>query len=265
MSDGMSASGTSSSAEPLSQRPVTRSFGRGTISGILITAAVHGALGLALYESQRHEDPPPPAIRDVIVTKMVQLGKPREKFWLPRNVVTPPPPKPTPQTIKIATSPDAAPAPPPPAKPPPKVEDTQISSDLKRALQRAKSLAQAAKEEPPEGSLTGSLEGTSNVAEIGDEYATKVHDAIHRNWAAPSGLLDETQLRGLVALVRVTIAVDGRLGAPVLKQSSGNQTFDDAAVQAVRATGQVPPMPPEVRSRFRSGVEIEFDGKDLTR
>ncbi|HEY0709341.1 MAG TPA: energy transducer TonB [Polyangia bacterium] len=261
----MTSPGTSPGTETLGQRPATRPLGRGTISGILITALVHGGLIYALYESQRRETPPPPAVRDVIVTKMVQLGKPREKFWLPRNVVTPPPPKPPPQAIKIATSPDAAPAPPPPVKPPPKVEDEKISSDLKRALQRAKSLAQAAKEEPPEGSLTGSLEGTSNVAEIGDEYATKVHDAIHRNWAAPSGLLDETQLRSLVALVRVSIAVDGRLGAPVLKQSSGNQTFDDAALQAVRATGNVPPMPPEVRSRFRSGVEIEFDGKDLTR
>ncbi|HEY0713003.1 MAG TPA: hypothetical protein VGF45_10040, partial [Polyangia bacterium] len=112
----MSASGTSSGTETLSQRPATRPLGRGTFSGILITAAVHGGLIYAVYESQKRDAPPPPAIRDVIVTKMVQFGKPREKFWLPRNVVTPPPKPPPPQAIKIATSPDAAPAPPPPVK-----------------------------------------------------------------------------------------------------------------------------------------------------
>jgi TonB family protein len=242
-----------------------RPLGRGTMGGLLLTLAVHGGLLYLVYHAQQKQPPAEPAVRDLMVTKMVTLGKPREKFWLPR-IVTPPPPVKAPEpVVKVAENPDAAPAAPPPVKPPPKVEDKQISTDLKRALARAKMLAQAAKEEPAEGSLTGSTEGTTSTAEEGDAYATQVHDAIHRNWSAPSGLLNDVQLGGLSAEVRVQIAEDGRLSAPTLSRSSGNDVFDDACVAAVRATGRVPPVPAAARARFRRGVVIEFDGKDLAK
>ena len=244
---------------------VQRRLGRGVISGVLVTLAVHGALFYAVYDSQVNAPPPPPVIRDLMVTKMITLGKPREKFWLPRIVTPPPPVKPPPATIKIANSPDAAPAPPPPVKPPPNLEDRQISNDLKRALARAKMLSQSAKDEPPEGSLTGSESGTTSSAEEGDAYATQVSDAIHKNWSAPAGLLDDAQLKSLTAEVRVSIAEDGRLGAPAMVRPSGNELFDDSCLQAVRSTGQVPPMPPAARARFRHGVVILFGGKDLAR
>jgi TonB family protein len=126
-------------------------------------------------------------------------------------------------------------------------------------------LAAAAKEEPPEGSLTGSEQGTTNTAEEGDAYGTAVHDAIHRHWNAPSGLLDDAQLKGLAAEVRVPIAQDGKLGTPSLARASGNELFDNSCLEAVRSTERVPPMPPAVRPRFRNGVVIEFEGKDLAR
>ena len=246
-------------------QPGHRPLGRGSVTGILVTAAVHGALIFAVYDSQVHAPPPPPAIRDLMITRMVTLGKPREKFWLPRIVTPPPPAKVPPPTIKIATSPDAAPAPPPPVRPPPNLEDRQLATDLRRALARAKMLSQSVKEEPPEGSLQGSTSGTTSTAEEGDAYATQVYEAIHRNWSAPSGLLDDAQLKGLSADVRVQIAADGRLGAPSLVRSSGNDLFDDASLQAVRSTAQVPPVPPAARVRFRHGVVLLFDGKELAR
>ena len=232
----------------LDHRPV----GRGAIAGVLVTAAVHGA-------------PPPVAIRDLMVTKMVTLGKPREKFWLPRVVEPPPPVKPPPEVIKVAENPDAGPAPPPPVKPPPQVEDHKISTDLRRALQRAKALSQSVKEEPPEGSLTGSAEGTTSTASEGDEYATAVFNAIHRNWNAPSGLLDEAQLKGLTADVKVVISDGGQLGAPTLVKPSGNELFDDSCLEAVRTTGHVPPVPAAMRARYRRGVTLGFEGKELAR
>ena len=243
-----------------------RSLGRAWFSGLVITLGVHGLLGMMVYLGQVKSAPREPAIRDLLVTKTISLGKPREKFWLPRIVTPPPPPPPPPpEAIKIANSPDAAAAPPTPPKDPPKPEDKRISSDLRRALQRAKMLSQAAKEEPPEGSLTGSATGNSSSAEEGDEYATQVRDAIHRNWSSPSGLLDEAQLAQLEAVVRVRISDSGQLSGASLVKPSGNALFDDSAVQAVKSTSQVPPIPPASRARFRRGLEIEFTGKDLPR
>jgi TonB family protein len=232
---------------------------------LLVTVALHGGLGYLVYHSQMSTPPPPPVVRDLMVTKLVKLGAKREKFWLPRIETAPPPPPPPKAEIKLATNPDAAPAPPPPVKPPPQPEDKRIPTDLKRALQRAKMLAAAAKDEPPEGSLTGSERGTSSTAEEGDAYGSAVEEAIHRHWNAPSGLLDDAALKGLAAEVRVPIAPDGRLGAPSLARPSGNELFDNSCLEAVRATERVPPIPPEVRSRFRHGVVIEFQGKDLPR
>jgi TonB family protein len=242
----------------LDHRPV----GRGAMGGILLTVAVHGALIFAVYDAQVRSPPAPPAIRDMMVTKMVKLGKEREKFWLPKVETAPPPPPPPQEVIKVADSPDAAPAPPPPVKPPPQPEDKRISTDLRRALQRAKSLAQSVKEDP-EGSLTGSEEGTSSNASEGDAYATQVNQAIHRNWNAPSGLLDDAQLQGLVADVQVTIGTEGQLGTPAVVKSSGNQLFDDSCVQAVRSTGRVPAPPAAQRAKFRKGLVLEFEGKTL--
>jgi protein TonB len=253
-----------SNTEPeiqLDHRPI----GRGAVTGMLVTAAVHGALIFAIYDSQVNATPPPPAVRDLMVTKMISFGKPREKFWLPRVVEPPPPVAPPPEVIKIADSPDAPPAPPPPVKPPPQVEDRKISTDLKRALQRAKSLSQSVKEEPPEGSLTGSTEGTTSTASEGDEYATQVFNAIHRNWSAPSGLLDDAQLKGLAAEVLVVIGEGGQLGTPSLVKPSGNDLFDDSCLQAVRATGRVPPVPAAMRARYRRGVTLDFEGKELAK
>lgn len=242
-----------------------RSLGRGLpgAAGLLITLGIHGALAFIVYQSQMRSEPRPEAVRDVIITKMVRFEKPREKHWLPR-IVQPPPPKAPEPVIKVTDNPVAPPAPPAP-KEAPKPQDREISKDLQRALQRAQALARAAKEEPEEGSAQGSLEGTANENVIGDEYMTAVHDAIKRNWSAPSGLLNDAQLAGLTTEVKVHIDSDGSLKNPSLFKSSGNDLFDDACVQAVKATGQVPPPPVAWRTRVRRGVSLEFAGRDLSR
>jgi TonB family protein len=228
--------------------------------GMFITALMHGALVAVVYLSQVHSAPRPEAARDLMVTQLVTLGKPREKFWLPR-IVQPPAPKIQQPVIKVAEDPNAPAAP----KEAPKPEDAEISKDLRNALKRAQMLKRAAAEEENEGSLTGSNEGTSSTATTGDEYATKIHNAIKKNWSAPSGLLNDAQLAGLSADVRMQIADDGTIENPKLQKSSGNDLFDDSCMQAVRATGKVPPPPAGVRAQFRRGVTLGFDGKGLAR
>jgi TonB family protein len=239
-----------------------RSLGRGGLAGIAITLVIHGALLLLVYQSQRKSAPRPDAIRDLIITKSVKFTKPREKFWLPRIVQPPEPTRPEP-VLKLNENPlvTPPPEPPPPPKEAPKPED-KISKDMQRALRRAQALANAAKEED-EGSTAGTALGQDNQNVQGDEYATAVHDAIKRNWNVPAALVNE--LSGKVTGVIVRVDADGTLKAPQLRQSSGNDLFDDSAVGAVRATGQVPPPPPHLRAMYRKGVLIEFDGKDAPR
>jgi TonB family protein len=217
-------------------------------------------LGGLIYYGQLKNPPRPEAARDMIVTKLVALGKPREKFWLPRIVE---PPKPKPQAaIKLSEDPNAAPAP----KEAPKLEDTKISKDLRRALERGRALAQSAgAEEQAEGSLTGSAFGTANQAAAGDEYATAIFEAIRGNWNTPSGLVSDSELAALSAEIRISISPDGKLGNPRVLKPSGNQYFDDSCVQAVNATVRVPPPPEGLAARFKRGTLLVFSGKDLAR
>jgi colicin import membrane protein len=238
-----------------------RRLGRGHVGGLLATLAIHGGIVGLVYYTQIRGPAVEEVPRDLMVTKIVTLGKPREKFWLPR-IQQPPKPKVQQPVIKVAEDPNAAPAAPREA---PKPEDAEISKDLRRALQRAKMLAQAAEDEPAEGSATGSELGTASEASEGDAYATAIFEAIRRNWVAPTGLVNDAELARLVAEVRVQIAEDGRLINPTLHKSSGNPYFDDSSVQAVKTTGRVPPPPPAQRARFRRGMALEFMGKELAR
>jgi TonB family protein len=231
-----------------------RPLGRGTsFGGMFATLLIHVSLGALIYFAHDKSPPPLEQPRDVIVTKLVALGKPREKFWLPRIVE---PPKPKIPALKLTDDPNAAPAP----KEAPKVDDADLSKEMRRALKRAQMLAQAT-EEPAEGSLSGSAEGTSSQGSVGDEYATAVYSAIRGNWVTPTGLVTDAELATLTMVMRISISPEGKLGAPIVKQSSGNGYFDDSCIQAVKATGQVPPPPPN----FKRGFNLKFAGKDMAR
>ncbi len=236
-----------------------RSLGRASGAGVVVTILVHGAIATVVFISQIQSPPRPEAPRDMIVTQLVKFGNPRPKYWLPRIVQ--PKPKAPPPVLKVTENPNAPPAP----KEAPKVDDVEISKDLRHALQRAQALARASADEPTEGSLTGSEQGVATQATSGDEYATAVHEAIRKNWSAPSGLVNDSDLARLEADVRVSISDDGTLLGPRIDKASGNQFFDDSCVQAVKATGRVPPPPAALRARFRRGLLITFAGKDLAR
>jgi protein TonB len=238
-----------------------RRLGRGTIAGVLVTLAIHGGIGAVVYVSQIASPPRPEAARDVIVTKMVALGKPRDPFWLPR-LVQPAKPKVQQPVIKVTEDPNAPPAP----KEAPKPEDAEVSKDLKRALERARRLSQlAAAEEPPEGSLTGSAQGTSSEATQGDEYATQIFETIRRNWTAPTGLVNDAELVRLTTEIVVRVDDNGTLLEPRMRKPSGNQFFDDSCMQAIKAAGKVPPPPAAVKALYRRGVSLDFVGKELAR
>ena len=205
-------------------------------SGLLITLALHGGLFAAIAVANSKEQPPLVISRDFVVAEMVKLGKPRDKFWLPR-ITQPQRSTAPPDALKVADDPNAKAAP----KEAPRPDDPTISKDLKRALDRARKLEQlAVPEEPDEGSLTGSKLGTSNH-ETGDAYQAQVVGLLHQNYNFPAGI-DVGQINNPPE-IRFDIGADGTLGGVRLAKPSGNSFVDDACVDAAKLTAKVPPPP----------------------
>jgi TonB family protein len=221
----------------VARRDGIRRGSRRNFSGLLITLALHG--GVLLAVARAHNKPETPMIveRDFVRAEMVKLGKPRDKFWLPR--ITQPPP-PAPNAIKLSEDPNAKPA------EAPKPEDPKISKDLKRALERARKLeALAAPDEPDEGALNGSKLGTANQA-LGDQYLAEITGLLRQNYNLPAGMAPD-QI-ATPPEIKFTIGADGSLSNIKLTKSSGNPLVDDSCVTAAQLTRKVPP-PPGGRSR----------------
>jgi colicin import membrane protein len=229
------------------------------VGGAFLTLLIHaGLLGL-VYWGNIKAPLPAEQPRDLMVTRMVKLGKPREKFWLPR-IVEPPQPKAPDPVIKVAENPEAAPA----VKEEPRPKDPTISKTTQKAYDRARALAKNMPDEPAEGSLSGSASGTSSEASVGDEYATKIMEAVRKNWTVPTGL-SVGDVLNLETEIRIAISPSGEITASSVRKSSGNTLYDDSCLQAVQTTRHVPPPPPEVRAMYRRGIALLFGGKDLAR
>ncbi|SRR6266508_4910715 len=203
---------------------------RRSFSGLLITAALHAGVLLAVAAAHNDSEVPLIVQRDFVQAEMVKLGKPRDKFWLPR--ITQPPRATVPDAIKISEDPNAKAAP-----EAPKPEDPKISKDLKRALERARKLeALAVPEEPDEGALDGSKLGSSNRA-LGDQYLAGILGQLRQNYNLPAGMApDQIQTP---PEIRFTIGADGTLSGSKLTKSSGNPLVDDACIAAVQLTQKV--------------------------
>jgi TonB family protein len=235
-----------------------RRASRRNLAGLLITLVLHaGILGAVKIAHSKGEEPLD-IPRDFVVAKLVKLGKPRDKFWLPR-ITQPPRPKAPAPTIKISEDPNAAKAP----VEAPRPDNPEISKNLRRALDRAHKLEQLADTEPDEGQLTGSVNGTATEASAGDAYATAIFDAVRKNWTTPTGLVTDAELARLTTTIKIRVGDDGTILESKLLRSSGNSFYDDSCVTAIQATHKVPPPPANVRRLAARGYALEFAGKDM--
>lgn len=235
-----------------------RPLGRGTFfGGVLATLAIHLGLAYVIWHASKAE-PPPAGEHEVMITKMIKFGKPREKFWLPR-ITEPPPPKVTEPTIKVSENLDAKPAVKEEKKEKPK--DEKLSKSVQDVLNRRRAMLQNADPDTT-GDLSGDRNSDANETQQGDPYATEIYNAIRKNWNVPTGLSLGDALN-LEAQITVRISEDGTLLEPRLKKSSGSGLYDDACLQAVQTTHRVPPPPPAKRAYWRRGLTLLFDGKSL--
>ena len=82
-------------------------------------------------------------------------------------------------------------------------------------------------------------------------YQKKVYDKVGSLWRRPPA----DPKRGAKAVVITTIGRDGKGTPPLLHMKSGSDTWDAAAMAAVKAASPFPPLP---ASYPQSGVEVHF-------
>jgi TonB family protein len=228
----------------MAARQRVRRGSRRNFAGLVITLGLHGCVLAAVAAAHNQTQPPLIVSHDFVVAEMVKLGKPRDKFWLPR-LQQPVRSTAPPQTLKVADDPSAKPAP----KEAPRPDDPTISKDMRRALDRLKKLQALEMPEPDdEGALNGSKLGASNRA-VGDQYLAQIKGLLQQNYNLPAGLTPDQ-----IAIhpeIEVRWTADGRITSVVLIKPSGNSFVDDACVDAAKLTGKVPPPPPNARHGMR--------------
>ncbi len=78
---------------------------------------------------------------------------------------------------------------------------------------------------------------TAPTADPVDAYIKLVSPKIQQAWKAPEKTTAEK------VVVSLTISADGKIASVVIKEPSGDQAFDDATVESMKAIGQLPAMP----------------------
>jgi len=216
--------------------------------GLAATVTLHASAAVAIVLGHRIAAPPP-AAPEVMVARLVRLGKPRPPDLLPRKP-TAPPPAPTPvPAVDPAPKPETKPA--LATKPDPSVKP----ADLRTAMARARALARSAEEiEEPEGRPEGVAEGTSDRASEGDPYATEVWRRIKEGWRVPE-MVSDRDLRRLRAVVFLRLSANGQIVEHRIVEPSGNRFFDASALEAIVTVQRLPPPP---RAFLVNGINLEF-------
>lgn len=199
---------------------------------------------------------PPP--QNALMTKLVRLGTPRPKEYLPRKQ-EPPPPAPPPPPAAMAPQ-GAAPVTPVPKNAPP--APSPVHDAGPSAQERVESMSRTSKaldrlKQKVDGQADGSVNGDADEAQLGNAYATEVQKCIQRNFVIEGTSPDAVANRKALVLVR--IEVDGRFIDNKILEGSGMAAFDEAVRRAVMRCGQVSAPPVPLRSTLRhDGIEVVF-------
>ena len=210
--------------------------------------------------------------KNVVVTKLVRLGKKRPDNMLPRLLKEKPPapakkaPAPKKPEPKVKPAEKVIPIKKPEASKPKKTPPPSTESALDRARKASTvssaldRLRSAKGEDEPEGDPEGSNRGTVsdlNMAILGNKYMTEINNCLQSVWNVEG--LSESQTAGLSANVGIWVSSRGKFVRHQIERSSGVAAFDRAVEKAVQKCGGVSPPPNAIRKMVsRDGVEIEF-------
>lgn len=207
----------------------------------MIAFLLHGGLAGTIFLMSRSAAARPAQL-PVVSVRIVQPEPPRQ-----RRRSTAPAAQPTRAPRKATPVPEPEPEKPKPvATAPPKVEaPTQQASEDAMAAPERKATPRPTPAPAPSGGGGLSVGGGNNqqIPGIPSDfhfayYVQRMLALIEARWYKPVVPADTR------ALVRFTIARDGRLSRIELESSSGNSSFDRAALRSLYATNPLPPLPP---------------------
>ena len=262
-------------------RPDGDSLAPYALASVLLHAG--GALWLTLLASLAMRcQPEQPLIdpADTIEISMVSLPAPRyaavarDAVRTTPDAATPPPspdaapPLPTPDAPTPVPSPDAPPIerPPEPTKPPPSEskEDERRRKELMAQLDMERLMDELADEGSKAQTAAGPAVDPKSTASrligpgTGDPNAARYIAELQRLFKEHFRPLPTVQGQGFTTVVFVTVDDYGRVASRRVEKSSGNASFDAAAVAAVDNVPMVPPPPLELRDGSPDTYRIPF-------
>ena len=93
-----------------------------------------------------------------------------------------------------------------------------------------------------------------------DKYIEQCKQEILSNWNPLPTLIEENP--DLQVVLEVQIDANGTLSKPVIRQSSGNSSFDRSAIIALRKTKKLPIPPTKYQSSAAGGIIITIAAQD---
>ncbi|MEE2962122.1 MAG: TonB family protein [Myxococcota bacterium] len=239
---------------------------------------------IALFMAMSHGHSPSFESEDVLITKLVRLGKKRPEHLLPR-LQKPKPPAPKSKKSDSAPKPSKAavekvrPTPKIPVKSPistkkhakqsskqpvktmSALERLKKEAHLGNALDRLRNKTRSASGQEPEGDPKGSVAGTVSdvrLAIVGNRYASEVVVPCIRRGFVVEGVGRLSQA-GRSATVWLRIDRSGRVDRYRIEKASGSEAVDRAVDRAVQECRFLSAPPPEIRRQLaRDGIEVLF-------
>lgn len=220
----------------------------------------------SLLASSVDKLPPPPI--EVIETRFVRLGKPRDPRRLPSKDIPVEQAAPKPEAPKPAPTP-AAPVLPSPAKPEKglkkeesKKEQEPVEDLFAQLGESAGAISDLSKGPELEGHEEGIAEGTKATGNDLEIYQGKLYQYFRRGWNVPTSISD-AELNELACAVEIQVSDDGRVTGYSLTRASGNDVFDESVLLRIaQAEDADLPEPPESVAPmvFGQSIKLQFFG-----
>lgn len=208
----------------------------------MIAFGLHGGLAGAIFLMSRNAAARPAQLPAVSV-RIVQPEPPRQ-----RRRPAKPAARPTRAPTKATPVPEPVPAEPVATAPPEIEPSTRAASENAMAAPEQRATPRPTPIPAPSGGTGLSVGGGNNQKIPGipsdfhfTYYVQRMLALIEARWYKPIVPADTK------ARVRFTINRDGRLSRIELESSSGNSSFDRAALRSLYATNPLPPLPPAYR------------------
>jgi len=227
---------------------------------ILGSAVFHAGLVLLLVIGGWMRDSSAQTNDRARITALLRKGKERPKEWLPRKLPAPkaalpkemradPKAKPDPKSKAVAAKKKSRP--------------TDYSKDMSAALASLTEEGGGKTDEEPEGSPDGVDDGDALIAQMGDEYMTKIYKAIKVQYSIPE-VIPARERMFLSAKVAITIDARGNIKDLTFEKRSGNSFFDSAIEGAVRRAAPFPAPPSELSDSYASeGFALNFHARSM--